>query len=236
VASRIANSIRAGRPVKAYQDLEGCKAVILAVPDAAIAPSVAALRRSGVDWRGVAALLYSARHDSSQLQELQKEGASVASVRALGATDRRFLVEGDAAAVRLARRLVQDAGGRAIEVERGAAAAYLAAVSLSSSLLTPLIEAAICALRLAGAPATEAARVALTLFERSLRAHRHGGRKSWSGPLAAGDEYEVLKEAQALCARDPLLGRYYEAHCALALEFFAKHPKLMKKLQERARE
>jgi predicted short-subunit dehydrogenase-like oxidoreductase (DUF2520 family) len=234
VASRIANSIRAGRPVKAYADLDGCDAIIVAVPDSALGQAVASLRHCGVNWSGVAALLYSARCDSSELKDLQKEGASVASLRAVGATERRFLVEGDAAAVRWARLLVQHAHGRAIQVDSGAAATYLAAVSLSSSLFTPLIEAAIAALRLAGAPPLEASRVAEMLFERSLRAHKHGGRKSWTGPLALGDQEEVFKEVEALSARDPLLGRYYEVNCALALQFFGRHPKLLKALRERS--
>jgi predicted short-subunit dehydrogenase-like oxidoreductase (DUF2520 family) len=233
VASRLANSLRAGRPVKSYDELDGCDAVIIAVPDFAISEAVAGLRNSGVHWDGVATLLYSARCDSSELRDLRKEGTSVASLRQAGQAGRRFLVEGDAAAVRLARRLAHAAGARAIEVDSGSAAAYLAAASFASSLFTPLIEAAISALRVAGAPPLEAARIAQTLFERALRAHKHGGRKSWAGPLAAGDEDEVRKELQALCARDPDLARYYEASCAVALEFFGRHPKLLKALRER---
>ena len=97
-----------------------------------------------------------------------------------------------------------------------------------------IVEAAIAALRLAGAPPLEASRVAEMLFERSLRAHKHGGRKSWTGPLALGDQEEVFKEVEALSARDPLLGRYYEVNCALALQFFGRHPKLLKALRERS--
>jgi predicted short-subunit dehydrogenase-like oxidoreductase (DUF2520 family) len=234
VASRIANSVRVGYPIKSYGALEGCDAIVLAVPDRAIRQAVLGLRDSGVSWDRVAAVLYSARCDSAELHELQRLGAGAASLRPVGAADGRFLVEGDAAAVRLARRLVRDAGSRAIEVDSGAAAGYLAAVSFSSTLFTPLIEAAIAALRLAGAPAQDASRLAEMLFERALRAHRHGGRKSWTGPLAAGDKEEVLKEAQALRACDPLLGRYYEVNCAMALEFFGRHPKLLKALRERA--
>ena len=228
VASRIANSLRAGSAVKGYGDLDGCDTIVVAVPDSTIGKTVAALRGSGVRWRGVSALLYSARCGSDELQELQQEGAGVASLRAVGAADRWFLVEGDAGAVRRARRLVHDADGRTVEVERGAAAAYLAAVSFSSSLFVPLIEATLATLRLAGASPQEASSIGAMLFERSLRAHRHGGRKSWTGPLAMGDGEEVRKEAAALTVRDPSLGRYYEASSMLALQ-------LMKELRERTR-
>jgi predicted short-subunit dehydrogenase-like oxidoreductase (DUF2520 family) len=235
VASRIANSLRAGTAVKDYSALAGCETVLVSVPDSVVSDTVAALRESGIDWGGMAALLYSARRDSRDLRGLRQRHASVGSLRLLEGVGRRFLVEGDAGAVRAARRLVQDADGKTLELDPGSAVAYLAAVSFSSSLFTPLIEAAAAALRYAGIPPAEASRVAPMLFDRALRAHKHGGKKSWSGPLAVGDEEGVLKEAGALTARDPALGRYYRDACVFALEWFGKHPELLRKVRGSSR-
>ena len=89
---------------------------------------------------------------------------------------------------------------------------------------------------MAGASASEAAPVAETMFERSLRSHRHGGRKSWSGPLAMGDAEEVFKEADALGTGNPVLARYYLENCAFALDLFSRHPKVLQAIRERRAE
>lgn len=233
VASRIANALRAGAAVKDYADLTGSPLIMICVPDNALPGVVASLSECGIEWNTVTALLYSARRDSYDLQPLRNQGAQVGSVRPVEVMEDRFLLEGDLNAVRVARRLIHAAKGRAIEVSAGGASAYLAAISFSTSLFTPLIEAAAAALRMAGASAAEASQVAAIMFERSLRSHRHGGRKSWSGPLATGDAEEVFKEADALGVGNPVLARYYLDNCAFALELFARHSKLLRALRER---
>jgi predicted short-subunit dehydrogenase-like oxidoreductase (DUF2520 family) len=140
-------------------------------------------------------------------------------------------MEGDREAVRAARRRIQNASGKAIEVADGASAAYGAALAFSSAFCTPLMEAAAVCLHETGIPAGEAARLAVLLFEQALRAHRRGGRKSWSGPLAVSDEAEVLRQLAALESIDPRLARYYRESCVFALDFLGRHPELARTIR-----
>jgi predicted short-subunit dehydrogenase-like oxidoreductase (DUF2520 family) len=230
VASRIANTLRAGYAVKSYAEVKGANPVVVCVPDSALPRTIQSVSTAGIQWKGVVALLYSTRRDSREIRPLREAGAFTGSMRPLEGVPDRFLVEGDKQSVAVARRIVQQARGKIVELNGNTAGAYLAAVSFSSSLFIPMLEASIECLRMAGVGSMEASRLAETLFERSLRAHRHGGRKSWSGPLAAGDEEEIRRELEALESHNPLLANYYREVCRFALELFGRHPKLLRSL------
>jgi hypothetical protein len=63
-----------------------------------------------------------------------------------------------------------------------------------------------------------AVRVAAALFQESLRGYVYSGKRSWSGPLAIGDEAAVERELAALTALMPLLARHYEEASVWARE------------------
>jgi predicted short-subunit dehydrogenase-like oxidoreductase (DUF2520 family) len=63
-----------------------------------------------------------------------------------------------------------------------------------------------------------AMRVVAGLFQSTLRGYAYAGKRSWSGPLAAGDPEAVEREIEALEARNPALAKYYREIAALARE------------------
>src|SRR5258707_15052502 len=59
VASRIANMLRAGHPVKDYAEFESCALVLVCVPEECVAAVIADMLSSEVSWRGKAVVLCS---------------------------------------------------------------------------------------------------------------------------------------------------------------------------------
>jgi predicted short-subunit dehydrogenase-like oxidoreductase (DUF2520 family) len=217
-ASRIANSIGAGNPVKRYEDLNSSALILICAPAEGVAAIVSALT-AALECRGKILLACEGGADSRQLASLKAKGAKVGSIQIIpGFEGRRFMVEGDAAAVRVAKRLVGEMGGRAEEISAAKLSVYAAGLSFGAGLFTPLMEASLLCLQEAGMPKPGAMKVVEALFQNSLRAYLYAGRRSWSGPLSAGDRAAVKTEIEALTASNPILAGYYREAATLALQ------------------
>lgn len=218
LASRIVNSIRAGHAAKNYDELNESTLILICAPEPGLARIVSGLAES-IDCRGKAILLCESGADSQALACLQSRGAKVGSIQPIPGFDgKRFVTEGDAKAVREAKRLVGQIGARVEEVRTVKMAVYSAGLSFGTSLFTPLVEASMLCLQDAGMTKASAVRVATTLFQSSLRGYIYAGKRSWSGPLADRDCAAARRELEALCASKPVLARHYRAVASLALE------------------
>ena len=231
LASRIVNSMKAGHAVKNLDAFQPCRVVLICVPRDALAEAVAILAEAPLKWPGKIALLCDSVEDSGALKRIHDLGAAVASLTPVDGTAPRFLVEGDRTAVREAKNLVRDLRGQAIELDSQKMALYLAGMSLGSGLFIPL--AAACVECIAGASGStlDAMKIVDALYQRWLRAFVHAGKKSWSGPLAWGDEATVMRELEALHKADPRLERLYREMAVFALEWFNRHPELLGRLR-----
>ncbi len=234
LASRIVNSMKAGSAVKDLEAFQACKVVLICVPDATLAETVSLLADAPCGWPGKIVLLCDSGEHSSALAPLAERGAAVASLTPLDGQAPRFIVEGDRLAVREAKHLVRDMHGRAIEVDSEKMALYMAGMSFGSSLFLPL--AATCVECIAGASGSTLVgmRIADALYQRWLRAYLHAGKKSWSGPLAAGDETAVFRQLEALHRADPAVERLYREMAIFALEWSKRHPELLRRLEQAA--
>jgi predicted short-subunit dehydrogenase-like oxidoreductase (DUF2520 family) len=217
LASRIVNSIGAGHPVRKYADLDGSALILICAPAAGVEPIVSALA-AAIDCRGKTILLCDVGGDSGRLSDLRCRGAAVGSIDLIPGFDRRFVAEGDRAAVREAKGLVKRIGGRVEEVGASRIAIYAAGLSFGTSLFTPLMEASLQCFLDAGMNKASAKRVVGALFLSSVRGYAYAGKRSWSGPLARGDRDSVRQELEALTASKPLLARYYREAAALAAQ------------------
>ena len=117
------------------------------VPDREIARAARQLS-DAVDWRGKVALHSSGALASDELRVLRLRGAAVASVHPLMTFVQRsapslngvpFALEGDPAAVRVARRIVRDLGAEAFPISRNKKVAYHAWGAFTSPLLIALL-------------------------------------------------------------------------------------------------
>ncbi len=145
---------------------------------------------------------------SRELAPLRTAGAKVASVHPLmtfvaGArpslTGVPFAVEGDAAATRVASRIVRQLGGESFALPASRKAAYHAWATMTSPLLLAYLvtlEDAACA---AGLSRQAARRASLPIIRQTLANYsRLGPARSFSGPLVRGDAATVAKHLAAL--------------------------------------
>lgn len=218
LASRIVNSIGAGRAVRTYGELNSATLILICAPAAAVEQIVSALS-DALDCPSKIVLLCEDGAGSRPLARLRERGASVGSLQSVPGSDgRRFVAEGDRTAILEAKRLVRRLGGRLDQIDTAKIAVYAAGLSFGSSLYTPLLEASLQCLEEAGMTKASAMKVVEGLFQSSLRGYLYAGKRSWTGPLAAGDLDAVEQEIDALGISRPLLKRLYRQTAALAVE------------------
>lgn len=211
LASRIANSLRAGHPVKDYAEFDACHLILICVPDEALAGTVAELCSAGISWQGKSVVVCSAWRGSGDLREFSARGASIASLTAIpGFRDPRYLLEGDRRAVQESKRLVETREHRSVTIERDLKSFYLAALTCTGSLLFPLVMAAWESLRRAGVTSAMSISILEKQLNKGLRGYARGGRRTYTRPP------ELTSQLRALSAVDPALAHYVEKSYQLA--------------------
>jgi len=217
LASRIANSLRAGHPVKDYEELDPCRLILLSVPVDILPSILTSLARSEINWTDKAVVLCNMLRDSNELSSLSALGASVGSLSSIpGFEDALYLIEGDGVAVRESGRLIKQQGRRFVAIERNRKPLYLAALTCTGSLAFAMQFAASECLRHVGIPST----LGLTILEKqmmkTLRSYAKAGRKVYSPPRA------LASQIRALGTTDPELAHYLEQSAKLAARLLEK--------------
>jgi predicted short-subunit dehydrogenase-like oxidoreductase (DUF2520 family) len=219
VASRIANMLQAGHPVKDYAEFEACVLILVCVPEENVSRVVSEMLSSGISWRGKAVMVCSTWLDSAVLRDLSARGASVGSISPIpGFDDQRYLVEGDSLAIRESKRLLEHGERRVMAIERPLKPFYLAALTCTGSLLFALLHVAFESLHHAGVPPGLSATLLERQITRTLRAFLKGGRRAYPEPR------ELPRQLRALSTSSPELARYLEQSCRMASQLMEKRP------------
>ena len=181
--------------------------VWITVPDDAIA-AVAAQLANTQEWKGMTVFHSSGALTSDALLPLRERGAKVASVHPVmtfvrqsvpGLEDVPFGVEGDVAAVRLARILVGDLGGTAYSIKAENKVLYHAFGAFASPMLIALMTALEQVGKAAGIKASDLRVIAAPLLTQTLSNYlEHGAAAAFSGPLVRGDVATVRRHLDAL--------------------------------------
>ncbi len=194
-------------------------AVLLCVPDGAIARAAVSIAAAGAGLRfaghtsgasGLDALAAIADHGAAtfSLHPLQ-----TVPDRATDFTGCPAAISGSSAeALELARTLAEALGMRPFEVPEDRRAAYHAAASIASNFLVALEESAAELLAAAGAP--EARELLAPLVLRTAANWSERGAEALTGPIARGDEATVARHLEALREVAPELVPMYEALAA----------------------
>jgi len=163
---------------------------------------------------------------SRELEPLRSAGVAVASVHPLmtfvaGAqpslTDVPFAIEGDEAAVRVARRIVRELGGESFSLPASRKAAYHAWATLTSPLLLAFLVTVEEAASAAGLTRQDARHKSLPIIRQTLANYsRLGPARSFSGPLVRGDAGTVAKHL-AVLKKHPTVHEVYVALARAAL-------------------
>jgi predicted short-subunit dehydrogenase-like oxidoreductase (DUF2520 family) len=177
------------------------------VPDREIAAASHQLA-SAIVWKKKIAFHSSGALASDELKALRRRGASVASVHPLmtfvsrsipSLQDVPFAVEGDAAAVRAARRIVRNLGGEAFIIRKQHKAAYHAWGAFTSPLLVATLVTGERLARAAGLSAVEARKKMLPIVRQTIaNSEALGPTGAFSGPIVRGDTETVRKHLQVL--------------------------------------
>ena len=179
----------------------------LSVPDRVIATAARDLAPLA-DWRGKTVLHSSGALSSDELKVLKRRGAAVASLHPLMTFVRGsqpmlagvpFAVEGDGAAVRVARRLVRDLKGEIFHIKKKDKAAYHAWGAFTSPLLLAALVTAEEVAELTGITRATARKRMLPIVRQTVANYEAlGPAKAFSGPIIRGDADTVSRHLKAL--------------------------------------
>jgi predicted short-subunit dehydrogenase-like oxidoreductase (DUF2520 family) len=215
--------------------------VWLCVPDGEIAKVARALAGKG-NWKGKVVLHSSGALTSDELKPLRQRGAAVASVHPLMTFVRGsrpalvgvpFAIEGDAAAVQVARRVVSNLGGRSYSIRKQDKLAYHAWGTFASPLLTALLATTEHAAAAAGVRAKAGRQRMLPILQQTLANYaKLGPAASFSGPIIRGDVAIVSQHLRVL-SDIPAVREVYLALAKAALTYLPvkNRRKLEKMLQ-----
>ena len=181
--------------------------VWLCVPDREIRRCAESLARQE-EWYGKIVFHSSGALGSRELRALRKRGAAVASVHPLmtfvagvipDLAGVPFAIEGDAAAVRVARSIVRSLGGEAFTIEEKHKAAYHAWGAFTSPLLLSLWVTTERVAELAGLRRADARKRMLPILRQTLANYtERGPDHAFSGPIIRGDAATLQKHLKAL--------------------------------------
>jgi predicted short-subunit dehydrogenase-like oxidoreductase (DUF2520 family) len=197
--------------------------ILIATPDSAVASVAEELSRiGGEELKGHVILHTSGALDSTVLNAVRRHGAAVGSMHPLqtfsGVTvppleGKLFTIEGDAQAVRKARKIARAVGANPSPIEAPKKPLYHAAGALAAGHALVVVESAIQLMMSLGMKRSEAMRAVLPMTKQVLQNYERLGMKAaWTGPLARGD-YEVV--ANHLAALQDYSPEYYKAYDAL---------------------
>lgn len=196
------------------------------VPDGEIASAAQSLAL--LIGQPIVALHSSGLLSSDQLEALRRSGANVASVHPLmsfvpgsrpSLAGVSFAIEGDAEAVRMAKRIVKDLRGEPLLIRKKDKAAYHAWATFASPLLTALLATTERVAVAAGVKPKIARRRMMPIVSQTVVNYATlGAPASFSGPFARGDVKTINQHLRAL-RRIPPAGGVYEALARAALQY-----------------
>ncbi|HZU43794.1 MAG TPA: Rossmann-like and DUF2520 domain-containing protein [Terriglobales bacterium] len=215
--------------------------VWICVPDTAIHDLAHQLAAKG-DWSGKHVFHSSGALPSTELMELKKRGAHIASVHPMmsfvhGAAPSlngvSFAIEGDPSAVRMAKKIVKDLGGVPIGISARNKPLYHAFGAFASPMLISVLAIAEHVGQAAGLSRAAARKAMLPIVVETIRNYENNGAAgAFSGPIIRGDAGTVRKNLASLKSLPEARRAYVAlAHAALRYLPAANRKKLQRVLK-----
>jgi hypothetical protein len=175
-----------------------------------------------IDWSEKALIFCDSDDNPAARARFEARGASTATARAFGIPG-RIALTGSGSALHAAHRIARELKLKAVEIQPGATDLFDAAVTLSNSAITPLIDCAAELLRSAGIRDGEATRIACELFSKTASDYAHSGKQSWAWYMRRPDVERI--DAQ-VAAAGTYLGPLLCDLLLFGLGIFDKHPEI----------
>jgi predicted short-subunit dehydrogenase-like oxidoreductase (DUF2520 family) len=211
---------------------------LITTPDRSAADVAEELARVGAEeLHGKIVLHTSGALSSAVLAPVKKCGAAVGSMHPLQSFSgvgvpplegKVFAIEGDTAAVRIARQIARTLGAVPVHIDGAKKPLYHAAGALAAGNVLALMEAATRLMTAAGMKRREAVRALLPLTRQVLENfERLGPRAAWTGPLSREDFGVVAAHFEAMQDLPPQFSETYEAVNRLAAQVLAQDSEAM---------
>jgi hypothetical protein len=227
VASRIANTLRAGRAARTANELNDAPVILFHSPPDQVEILLEILRSAEIHWTGKALIFCDCDDAPRARAHFQEKGASTAVAKQFGIPG-RILVAGNGAALTAAHQIAWELKLKAIEILPDATDLFDAAVTLGSCAITPLIDCAATLLREAGIRDGEAARIASALFSQTASEYARSGKQSWAWYMRQ-PQVERIEAQIAAVGRCP--GPVLRQLLLFGLETFDKYPEVLRDLE-----
>ena len=228
VASRIANTLRAGRAARTANELNDAAVVLFHSPPDQAGVLLEILESAEIHWPGKALIFCDCDDLRGAQARFDARGASTAVARQFGIPG-SIVVAGNGAALTAAHRIARELKLKAIEILPGATDLFDAAVTLGNSAITPLIDCAAALLRQAGIRDGEAARIASALFSQTASEYARSGKQSWAWYMRK-PQAERIEAQIAAVGEGP--GPVLRQLLLFGLETFDKYPDVRRDLQD----
>jgi hypothetical protein len=222
VARRLSNFLRAGYVAHDYEELADAGVILLRIPDESVPRTVAELAMSDLPFKHLSFVLCESWLAADSLLPLSQCGAPVATLTALPGRRGWFLVEGDLAAVRSIRSILELNNSRAIEIRPGTKPLCFAAGILAAALPMPLYLASQDALRGAGISGNNLNTILDEMSQTMFREFAKGARATWGGPLTEVNTAIRAAHLMRLEVLSPDLALTLDAYLRLAKQTFAR--------------
>ena len=210
--------------------LSTCKVILVAVPDAALPQVVAQLANADLRLANTVVLQTSRTHDSGDLARLRRRGAAVGSLQPLFVLRRPVpslagvycAIEGDAAATRMARKMIRSWDGE-FQLVRADQKLHLGiASSIAADFLPGLLEMAIQQLSLAGFLKKRSLCAISHLLDAAFKEYSRAGRRARAGPLLRNEAGTVQQYLERLERIDPPLAKAYRRTARQTLDLLRR--------------
>lgn len=200
-ARRFANAFRLGKAVDNYEALQGCRLVLIKVPDSELPRILAEFSSAAQDAPLPPIAACETWISADMLREAGVVTGKIATATSIPSPlGRWFIAEGDTAAVRLLRRLLEDCGAKVLPIDQGTKSLYFAAELMTTAAPLPYLFSAQALLRRSGLSGKLLASVLEQLLAKMSRNFRAGHRLALAGPEAHCARHissEHLARAQA---------------------------------------
>jgi hypothetical protein len=230
VASRIANTLQAGWPVRSIDELDRVRLILFYSPREHFPVLSDALMGASIQWAGKSLIFCDCDAGAALVDRFRNAGASVARLRRCGLAG-RLAVEGSAPALTLANRLIRELKVKPLAIDPGTESLFDGAMTLGSAALTPLLDGVARMLRQCGVRDTDAVQLAAGLFARTAADYAHSGRQSWAWHIERPDAGELLAQMDAM--GEPFKSLLREL-ALLGFGAFDRHPSVARLIEKAA--
>jgi len=227
VASRLANSLRAGHAVRSADELNAASAILFHAPPDQVDAIAALLEKARIEWKDKSLIFCDCEVSGAVMERFRALGASTAVALQFGIAD-TIMLDGAPPALAHAHRLASELRLKAIEVLPGTAGTFAAVLTLTNGAFTPLIGRAASLLRSVGMRDKDAAHMATTLFGRTIQEFHHSGKQSWT--WHAREPATAQLEAEIAAIAEPFRDLFRRLIVA-GFDEFDKHPEAARVLR-----